>query len=372
MEVVIQKLDHFGRGICYIDSKICFVEGALPNERVIIEIVKETKNFIEARCVHVILESPDRVKPICPYFGECGGCSLQYMSYSLENKFKEEKVKDIVSRFGNISPDIVLPIVHHQEYNYRNKITLHGNGSIMGLYKNDSHDIVPIEKCHLVLPSINEMIPKIPNMKECIIKSSNDGKNILTSMDKGELITTIGDYQYYQSISSFFQVNSTLTKELYDEVLRSIQEIQPNQLLDLYCGTGTIGIYVSKYCNSIIGVDYNSSNIHDACKNAEMNHIANIDFICDKVENVIDQFQDIDCVIVDPPRSGLDNKTKDFLKTIASSSIIYVSCDPATMARDLKDLSDSYDVKYIKPFNMFPRTSHVETVSVLCRKTIEK
>ena len=158
-----------------------------------------------------------------------------------------------------------------------------------------------------------------------------------------------------------------MTEKLYDEALKVVREDRPDNVLDLYCGTGTIGIYVSDYCKKIIGVDYNKSNIADANKNKELNKCKNIEFICDKVENQIDKFNNIDIVIVDPPRAGLDSKTKDYLKRISSKKIIYISCDPVTLMRDINDL-DSYSVKYIKPFNMFPRTYHVECVCLLERK----
>ena len=177
---------------------------------------------------------------------------------------------------------------------------------------------------------------------------------------------------YKISINSFFQINKTLTKELYDEVLVNVKNKNYNEVLDLYCGTGTIGLYIADYVNHITGIDYNKSNINDAVYNKELNNIKNIDFICDKVENEIDKFTDIDLIIVDPPRAGLDTKTKDILKKIKPEQIIYVSCDPMTLARDLKELKADFIIKKIIPFNMFPRTYHVENVSVLCRKTIGK
>ena len=181
------------------------------------------------------------------------------------------------------------------------------------------------------------------------------------------ILTSIGNKKYLESINSFFQVNNTLTKDLYNEVLINVKDKNYKKVLDLYCGTGTIGIYIKDYVDSVIGIDYNKSNVEDAIKNVELNSLDNIEFICDKVENRINEFKDIDLVIVDPPRAGLDNKTKEYLKKINSKEIIYVSCDPMTLARDIKDLSDTYKIKYIKPFNMFPRTYHCESVTVLER-----
>ncbi len=179
------------------------------------------------------------------------------------------------------------------------------------------------------------------------------------------LKSTIGDKEFIISYSSFFQINRKLTKRLYDEVLKTVKNKKPNKVLDLYCGTGTIGIYISDFAKEIIGIDNNGSNILDANKNKKLNKVNNIEFICDKVENRIDTFKNIDLIIVDPPRAGLDNKTKEYLQKIKSKTIIYVSCDPVTLSRDLKELNESYIINYIKPFNMFPKTYHVECVCVL-------
>ena len=226
-----------------------------------------------------------------------------------------------------------------------------------------------------------------------MIKCSNDGKEVLVSIDgeiastelimshcdvfilngeyltdKKDIMNPIGDYVFHESVSSFFQVNTKMTEVLYDQVLEVMKDKWPKNALDLYCGTGTIGIYISPFCEHIIGVDHNPSNIQDANQNLTLNHVHNIQYICDDVEHAIDQFQNIDCVIVDPPRTGLDPKSKEILKELNSNTIIYVSCDPITLARDLKELKEVYEVKYIQPVNMFPKTYHCESVCVLERK----
>lgn len=395
MEVKIEKLDNFGRGITYINDKICFVDGALEGEVVDIDIIVDKKKYQEAKVVNYLKVSDKRVKEDCPFSKVCGGCNLNHMSYSDENDFKKNKIKQLVEKYTSVDSSLVSDIVYDSRSNYRNKIVLHGNKNI-GLYKKSSNDIVSVDECILVDDKINSII-KILNrinksIKEATIKVSNDSNEIMVSI-KGEVLDTselidnvdvliindefltskkqiinpIGNKRYYESNESFFQVNKTLTEKLYDEALKAVREDRPDNVLDLYCGTGTIGIYVSDYCKKIIGVDYNKSNIADANKNKELNNCNNIEFICDKVENQIDKFNNIDIVIVDPPRAGLDSKTKDYLKRISSKKIIYISCDPVTLMRDINDL-DSYSVKYIKPFNMFPRTYHVECVCLLERK----
>ena len=393
MEVLIEKLDNFGRGIAYVNDKICFIENALINEKVDIKIIKEHKKYLEGEVINYIEKSPIRIEEECPYSRVCGGCNLNHMCNNEENKFKQNKIKDLAKKYANIEKEKIKNIQYNDRNHYRNKITLHGKDGVLGLYKKDTNDIIPIKECLLVSNKINEIIKVLNrnniNIEEAIIKVSNNDQEVMVSIrgevkeeellkvcdvliinneyktSKKQIATTINNKKYIESINSFFQVNNTLTKELYDEALNTKEY---DTILDLYCGTGTIGIYVGEKAKKIIGIDYNKSNIEDANLNKELNHLENIEFICDKVENKIDSFKNIDKIIVDPPRAGLDEKTRKYLKEILPEEIVYISCDPLTLMRDLKDLQEKYEVEYIKPFNMFPRTYHVECVCLLCRK----
>ena len=398
MEVKIEKLDNFGRGITYLNNKICFVENAYPEEIVEIEIVKENKKIIEAKTIKVITKSNNRVESKCPYSNICGGCNFSNLKYEEELIYKTEKVKDLISKYTGLT-NIVENTNYINEYNYRNKIILHGKNNKLGLYEENTNNIVEINECLLVNNKINEIIKILKEenilIEEALIKTSNDEKEVLVSIkgkinnidklkDKctvliindelkttnSSIITNIGKYKFYESEKSFFQINKDLTEKLYDEALKIVEKVKPNKLLDLYCGTGTIGIYVSGFSNEIIGIDYNKSNINDANKNKELNNLNNISFICDKVENQIDNFKDIDMIIVDPPRKGLDQKTKEYLNIIKAKHLVYISCDLITFSRDINDLLENYEVEYIKPFNMFPKTYHVENVAYLKLKNI--
>ena len=366
MQVKIDRLDNFGRGITYINNKICFVDNALPNEIVEIEIIKEKSKYIEAKVINYIKKSNKRIKVDCQYYNKCGGCNLRHLSYEEENKYKQNKLESILKHIGNI--DIkVNSIIIGPENNYRNKVTLHNKYEKIGYYEKNSNNIIEIENCKLLDNKINDILSKINTKeKEIIIRTSNDSKNILLN-DNSTIITNIGNKKYYVSKNSFFQINKFLTKELYDLVRNNINK-KYDTCLDLYCGTGTIGIYISDLVKKVIGIDYNKSNIKDAVKNIELNNINNIEFICDKVENIIDKYTEISLVIVDPPRTGLDKKTIKYLKTINSEKIIYVSCDPITLARDLKLLNDKYRILEVTPINMFPRTYHCESVCILERR----
>ena len=379
MKVLIDRLDHYGRGITTINNKICFVENALPNEIVEIEIINEKKKYIEAKVINYIKRSKARVKELCPYSNICGGCSLNHISYHYENKFKEEKIKDLISKFSNLDKNLVKDIVYSNEYNYRNKVLFHVKDNKLGLYKKNTNDIVEIDKCLLLDNKINSIIPKLKelvkekNLSEIEVKVSNNSKELLLSTDNKEIITNIGNYKYILSNNTFFQVNKYVTELLYNEVLENIKKYKSKNVLDLYCGSGTIGIYISKYVDKVLGVEINKQSIINANKNKELNNIKNIEFIEGKVSNIIKDIKDkYDTVIVDPPRSGLDKNTINSIIKINPNTIIYVSCDPTTLSRDLNILKDKYNIKYIKPFNMFPKTYHCESVSVLERKNVEK
>ena len=395
MKIKIEKLDHFGRGITYIDGKICFVSNALQDEIVELKITKETKKYYLGEAVDYIELSPDRVIEKCPYFNICGGCHLQHLSYHKENEYKQEKVKELLYQISRLNIN-VKDIEYQAPKYYRNKVTLHGFDHKLGYYKSGTNELIGISFCNLLDKKINKLIPvlqemaKTNNIEETIIRVDNNSEKLMVSLKgtiadispledvdvliinnkiitkEGRIISQIGNRRYYLSLDSFFQVNKFLTEKLYDEVKKIVALAEPNTVLDLYCGTGTIGIYVSEFVKEVIGIDCSKSNINDAHQNKVLNNTTNIKFICDKVENVIDSFSsNIDLIIVDPPRAGLDNKTILNLKRIKAKKIIYISCDPATLARDLKELSQDYEIQYIKPFNMFPRTYHVECVCLL-------
>ena len=404
MQVTIEKLDNFGRGITWIDGKICFVPDTLPNENVDISIIKTTKKYLIGKLNKFNTYSKNRIINICPYAKECGGCDIMHANYNFENKFKQEKVKELVTKFTKLDSNIVKEIDFCDRNNYRNKIILHSNGVDLGLYKKNTNEIIPINNCFLVTDKINKLIKyilkniDIKSIEEIMIREGNKTHELMLSIkgkiekiDKyynlleivdvliinskvlsknDKIISYVKDKKYYVSKKSFFQINNKLTEKLYDEVLNAVIENKSRNVLDLYCGTGTIGIYISDYVNKVYGIEIIPDAIRDAFMNKRLNDTKNISFKAGKVENLINNIkEDYDTIIIDPPRSGLDKNVILNIRRLLPATIIYVSCDPVTLMRDINNLNEIYDVKYIKPFNMFPNTYHVECVSVLQQKT---
>jgi len=404
-EVEIEKLDHQARGISHINDKIVFVENALPLEKVKVKIVKENKKIMEAVVIEYISRSKDRVESSCPYYKECGGCDLLHLSYEKQLIYKENKIKEIMNRYAELDDKLIKNIVPSPaQYNYRNKITLKVKNNI-GYFKKKSYDIVEINNCLLANKKINKIIKEISkisvpkSINELVIRSINEDEfsltiylqnkenidnfinkmknnfdsikiifenKVLKEMGKSNIIGRLNKYNYQMSQTAFFQVNTQQTIKLYDKIKQYVKEFNSPTTLDLYCGTGSIGIYISEYASKVIGVEINPEAIENAKINADNNGIKNIEFLAGDAKTVLNKNNySAELVIVDPPRSGLDLEVVNDIIKINPKDIIYVSCDPITLARDLKLFSSKYKVIEITPFDMFPNTYHVECVVLL-------
>ncbi len=376
MKVVIEALDHFGRGITHINGKVCFVRGALKDEIVDIKITDDKKKYLTGEVEKIIKESKDRVVSSCPYFKECGGCDLRHVSNNLEKEFKETKVKEILKKFAGINEDKILPIVSLNKDGYRNKVVFHVENKRIGFYKRNTHDLIEIDKCLNLDDRINDLIPtlkeivKKQDIKTIMVRVGNKTDDILIEIDgktkSKEITSYIKDKKYILTKDDFFQVNKYVTEYLYDEVVNCIKEVKAKNVLDLYCGIGTISIYIKDYVKKVTGVEIVKSSIASANKNKKLNNMDNIDFIASSSDEVYPFLKEkYDTVIVDPPRSGLTKKLINSLIEQKPQNIIYVSCDPVTLARDLPLLKEKYEVCHIRPFDMFFKTYHVECVVLL-------
>mgnify|MGYP002587373324 FL=1 len=393
MIVKIDKLAHNFKGIAKVNDKVVFVEDVLPTEIVDVRIVKDKKHYSEGVSTNIIEKSSDRVDSICPYFKECGGCSTGYIKYDKALIYKKSIVKDIIKKYAgyDVDPEIIS---NYQEYKYRNKVTLRVLNGNLAYTKEGSNELININKCYLVNDNINNIISTLNNidltgLSEVIIRGTDDIMVILYGDINGSIVINelkdkvssivlndkviygkeyitikVGKYKYSIYPRSFFQVNTDMISKLYDKVLEYAGTSKT--LTDLYCGAGTIGIYLAKNFDTVKGIEINKAAIDSANLNKKINNINNISFECKNANEISNISSDV--VVVDPPRSGLDKKTINTLLDSSSKKIVYVSCDPITLARDLNILKEKYELKDITLFDMFPNTRHIETVCNLDRK----
>ena len=395
MEVKIEKLDDFGRGICYIDNKVTFVPNTIPNDLVEIKISKEFKNYNEGKLINILIPSKKRIEPKCPYFSKCGGCVLQNMNYKDTLEYKKQKVINIFKKNKLEINPIVIENANY--YNYRNKISLKVIDKKIGYYEPKSHSIVEIDSCLVASNSINKTIQSIKKMNiinglvtiRCnkndeilIIIKSKDKLNIDVDSIKeniklvgivinnklfyGEdfLYENINGMFYKISYDSFFQVNPYIASKIFDIIKENINSNET--VLDIYSGVGTISLTASTVAKKVIGIEIVKNAVLNAIHNAKINKINNVDFLLNDATKAITKLNlSFDKVIVDPPRAGLSKIVIDTIKNIKPKEIIYVSCDPQTLVRDIKLLSDLYIINKFYIADMFSFSYHVESVCIL-------
>lgn len=396
----IEKLDHYGRGITKQNNKNIFVENALPNELVEINIIKENKKYSEANVLKYIEKSNQRIEPKCPYYNFCGGCNIMHLAYKDQLNFKENKIYNIVNKY--LKKEIKINSIEYSDTNlfYRNKVTFQIKENTIGFYKNHTYDIINIDNCIISNNLINNSIKYLKklNLKEInkiicrtgldelmiVIETSNINLDITPLKDiansiylkiNNEYVHICGNkyineklekYNFLISPESFFQVNINTCLKLYNKIKKYVGSNK--NVIDLYCGTGSIGIFVSKN-NNVIGIEINNYAIMDAENNKKLNNLNNIKFISGDSGKKLNNLNfNPDIIIVDPPRSGLNKETINNILKFNAKEIIYVSCDPMTLVRDLNILDKFYNINEITPFDMFPNTHHVECIAYLTKK----
>ena len=392
MQIKIDDFDDLGNGLGKIDNKVCFVNKGLPNEVLDIEITKNTKSYINAKINEIIVPSKERLKPICPFYDVCGGCNFLHATKYLENEFKILKGKKFL---GSINK-----LYETAELNYRNKVIFHVKKGEIGFYKTNTNQLIKITYCYLLDDEINkilalfnkhvdnnftgEILIRINSLKETLVSITGNYQytNILINSNlinnlvynskvlKGNnyFLEYINDYKFKVSYLSFFQVNHQGLENIINILSDFLKDKNINIALDLYSGTSVLGIIMARYVQKVISVEEVKVATLDALENRELNKINNLEVINGKVEDYIDTFKNIDLVVVDPARRGLDKKTINYLKTIKSNYLIYIACKMDSLKRDLKDLKEIYDVSSINLVDMFPRTNHVESLCVLKRR----
>ena len=389
-EVNIISNTNLGDGVGRIENKPIYIKNAVSKDKLEVKITRVNKKYLQGEIVKIVKESEDRVKPLCPYFPKCGGCTFWNVNINKENEIKENYIKRL---FPNVK---VNAIIANNEINYRNKVTFHIHNGKLGYYQKNSNNLVIIDECLILNKEINKIKKYLETLDltkvtEIMIRYSNNYDELLINF-KGQLKDynnlkkikniksiyinnylvygnptikeKINNLEFLIGPNSFFQINTNMIANLYNSIKNFITP--SSSLLDLYCGTGTIGIYLNEYFEHILGIDIVKENIENAFLNKEINKIDNISFQHQDASSIENTYFDV--VIVDPPRAGLGEKTKEHLLNINSKIIIYVSCNPNTLKKDIEKLKEKYQLVEITPVNMFPKTEHIECVSLLIHK----
>ena len=389
MEII--DMDHLGNGIGKMDNKVVFIPKSIIGDECEIEIIKSHKNYDIGKISKITKKSKKRIDALCPYYAECGGCNISNLEYQEQLLFKENKVKNIFKKYleMDIEPNV---IGSEKKFQYRNKITYHYD-KCLGLIS-EFDGIVNIDKCLLVSDRVNNLFNKIKEndiskVKLVTIKECDNGlilsiigemkvdnlKDLCTSINinnkciykRDDGYISLNNIKYKVSDKSFFQINTSNIYKLYDEIIRYGNFKESDRVIDLYCGVGSISLYIAKYVKSVLGIEIVEDAILDAKENAKINNINNVSFLCGDVSKLIDGNIDGEVLIVDPPRIGIDDYSIDVINNSKINKIIYVSCDPMTLVRDIKKL-DNYKLCDVSIIDMFPQTHHCESITVLERK----
>ncbi len=379
-----------------LSGLVVFVRGGLDGEKVIAEITHIKKNFLKAAVKEVLIASPHRVQPICSVYGRCGGCQYQHVEYSHQLRLKESQVKESLERIGRLSHFEMESIFGSpKEFNYRNRVDFHifhGQETLkMGFVDEDNRKVLDIESCPISAENINTLfheireknrkgeleIPRWAQVVKCW--DTLDGAKSYFLNLHGRVPFTENDPLTLEVCSkkfkvhplSFFQVNLPVVEEMVRTVERFL-DLKGNEFLfDGYCGVGLFAILLASKVKFCVGAEADSHAIDYAKMNAQNNQVSNVEFWNKSVEKILkhpERFfkQTPDCAIIDPTRAGCDPFVLEALAKLKISKLVYVSCNPTTLARDLGFLSEhGYAVKKIRPFDLFPQTKHCEVVAMI-------
>ncbi len=424
-----------GFGVVKHQGIVFFVKGLIRAEKAEILVISMKKNYGFGKVQQIIEPSEHRVVPKCSVYQHCGGCQIQHLDDKEQGQFKTQKVSDCFKSIAQMDVKVNEIIGASQLWRYRNKVQVpvqvkEGRARI-GFYRNRTNDLVEFEDCLVqtklsndILKFCKQKMEELQNAKEIrhilikhahqtnqvmvvliawkypfskseelvnllvaefseiesVVVNINDRKdNVILSnsevvVAKENFIEeTLNDFKFKISSKSFYQINPEQTLKLYNQAVEYAGLTGIETVVDLYCGTGTIGLFAAPNAKKVIGIEIVKEAIIDAQKSAKINGVENVEFICadakDGAAQIVKCDEKVDVVIVDPPRKGCDEETLQAIVKMNPQKIVYVSCDPSTLARDIKKLVDNeYELVQVQPVDMFPMTYHVETCALLSRK----
>lgn len=389
-EVTIEKLVYGGEGMAHIGTLAVFVPYAAPGDRLVIRLVQIARKYARGVIEEILSPSPARRDPPCRYFGDCGGCQLQHLQYTAQLEAKREFLRESLRRLGGIEWGDEIPVRAAAEFGYRSraeiKIARDESGETrIGYFRAGTHEVCEIEDCQLLLPAAGRELQRLRAEKALLPKDAT--RVYLTAGDEGVLVTPgtgegarqaeydalgtarqrIAGFEYEFGVRSFFQVNRLLVEELVRE---AIGEARGKMAFDLYAGVGLFTLQLSGRFEQVYAIEGNHMAASHGVRNLRANQVSNARFEATSVEawlkNRTAGLPRPDFILLDPPRAGAGQQVIERITALGPRAISYVSCDPATLARDLRALIDrGYRLKSLVALDMFPQTFHLETVAQL-------
>ena len=427
-----------GQGIVRLDGAVVFVPGAIRGEEIDLRVTKVMKTAAAGEIAAIRRPSPERRKPACPWFGQCGGCTFQHMTYAEELRAKEQRVRDALLRLGGtrVAVEEMLGAPCVERYRNKSQYPVGADGTV-GFYRARSHQVVPVERCLIQSPQADRAaealrrwmaryrvptydektgkglvrhlyvrvnragealicvvangrrLPRepelaallreaVPSMAGLVLNTNTQRSNVIlgdryrTIWGESYLMDTLQGLEFRLSVPSFYQVNREQAEVLYSKALEFAGLRGTETVLDLYCGTGTITLCLARGAYRAIGAEIVPEAIEDARENAARNGVQKAEFFCGDASAVAARLAEEglrpDVVVVDPPRKGLAEDVVETIAAMGPERVVYVSCDPGTLGRDVKRFAAlGYEARRCAAVDLFPRTAHVETVLLLTR-----
>ena len=392
VKVRIEDVAFGGSGVGRVQGMVIFVPFTVTHDEVAVTIRSVRKKFALGEVRQILKPSPWRVSPVCPYFGRCGGCQLQHIDYEQQLVIKEKQVRETFTRLGNFpSPPVLNIISSPGRFHYRGKADYHirmdkqGRLLSLGFMQGASDSVLDIERCEIVAESINQSCQALrADLLAGAGEHRRDRQTIWSSLEDGTIIAVPDDAAAPLLLSrivrgrrlavpydGFFQINTTLLDGLVEQVLRMADLRGGEMVLDAYCGVGLFSLFLAPSAGSVVGIEINGAAIQCARENLREVDSGQAIFLQGDVGEVMNkQFtkrrRQADVVVLDPPRTGCDRSVLDAVRATAAKKIIYISCNPATQARDMRYLVEAgFSLESLQPLDMFPQTGHIEVIGLL-------
>lgn len=377
-----------GDGVARVARRVVFIPFTAEGDVVEVEITQVKKSFARGCLVRILAPSPDRVPPVCNAYGRCGGCRYQHMSYAREIELKGRQVAEVFARIGKIADPPVRAIIPSPcAYGYRGKITLHirrprGRPLRIGFVDVTGSAVVDIGQCEIAAPAINDMFAAFRGGLPGTLSTVPGERLTLWAAEEGIAFGGGGGAAPHRRVrvdgrdliapaGGFFQANTSLAPRLVEEVTQACGLAGTETVLDCYCGSGLFARFLAPAAAAVHGVEWNEDAVHCAKLNMEEAGFTNTHFHVGDVGDVlarefVAKGNRPDVIVLDPPRTGLEMPVREALAVLAPRTLVYVSCNPATQARDCRYLLDrGFALEFLQPVDMFPRTAHVEVVARL-------